>query len=279
MQVVRFTDEYEAIAPLYGLMGDEVRERDERQGQVLQRWFAVDDGTPVGALLTWLRPDDRMFLMFKVIDPRAYVPMTEAAVAALGRSVSAMCDDAETDHLAALLEAGFSIETTGDRFVIPFAAIRQRLERAWTPTGYVIRSVTDVDEDRAFELDNKVRNLVPGTDGWHGDREWFGEELQSPEFDPAAYLIAIEEATNTYAGLIRTWRNPDGPRLGLVAVLPEHRVRSLAAALLKEGLRAASEWGFDTFTTETSPQNSDTYPGLIRMGLQPVGRFHQLTRP
>lgn len=279
VQVVRFTDQYELVAPLYGLGANELRARDERQGQTLQRWFAVDDGTPVGAFLTWLRPDDRMFLMFRVTDPRAYNPLTDAAVDALGRSVSTMCDDAETDHLAALQDAGFRIEMTGDRFVIPFDAILRPLERAWVPNGYVIRSVVDVDEDRAFELDNKVRNLVPGTDGWYGDREWFGEELRSPEFDPSAYLIAVEEATDTYAGLLRVWRNPDGPRLGLVAVLPEHRVRSLAAALLKQGLKAASEWGFDTLATETSPQNPDTYLGLIRMGLQPVGRFHQLIHP
>lgn len=167
-----------------------------------------------------------------------------------------------------------------DRFVVPFDAILRRLERtAWVPTGYAIRSVDDVDEDRAFELDNKGWNLVPGTDGWRGDRVWFGEELRSDEFDPAAYLIAIEETTVTYAGLLRVWRNPDGSRPGLVAVLPEHRVHSLAAALLKQGLGAASQWGFDTLATETSPQSPATYPRLIRMGSQPVGRFHQLTPP
>ncbi|MDJ0663785.1 MAG: GNAT family N-acetyltransferase [Acidimicrobiia bacterium] len=279
MRVVRFTNQYELVAPLYDIGADDLRARDERQGQSLQRWFAIDDGVPVGAFLTWLRPDDRMFLMFKVTDPRSYRPLSNVAVDVLGRSVSTVCEDAETDHLAALRDAGFRIETTSDRFVIPFDAILPRVARAWVPSGYVIRSVADLDEDRAFELDNKVRNLVPGTDGWYGDREWFGEELRSQEFDPSAYLIAVEEATDTYAGLIRVWRNLDGPRLGLVAVRPDHRVRSLAAALLKQGLQAASEWGFNTLTTETSPQNRNTYPGLIRMGLQPVGRFHQLIRP
>ena len=279
VRVVSFNDQYELVAPLYGLNADDLRARDERQGQALQRWVAIDDGTPVGAFLTWLRPDDRMFLMFKVSDPRAYRPLSDVAVDALGRSVSTICDDADTDHLEALQDAGFRIETTSDRFVIPFAAILRRVARAWVPSGYAIRSVIDLDEDRVFELDNKVRNLVPGTDGWYGDREWFGEELRSPGFDPSAYLVAVEEATDSYAGLLRIWRNLDGPRLGLVAVLPEHRVRSLAAALLKQGLQAASEWGFDELATETSPQNPDTYPGLIRMGLQPVGRFHQLIRP
>lgn len=279
VRVERFTAEYDLVAPLYGVQPQELRARDDRQGQARQRWYAIDDGRVIGAVLTWLRPDGRMFLMFRVDDVRAYGPLTDTVVEALGRSVSTMCDDAESDHIRALQDAGFRVEMTGDRFVVPFDAILRRLERAWVPKGYVIRSIADVDEDRAFELDNKVRSLVPGTDGWYGDREWFSEELRSTEFDSTAYLIAIEETTDTYAGLLRIWRNSDGPRLGLVAVLPEHRVHSLAAALLKQGLLAASEWGFDTLATETSPQNQDTYPGLIRVGLQPVGRFHQLTRP
>lgn len=279
MQVARFTDQYAEVAPVYGTTVDELRARDERQSQVLQRWIAVEDDVVIGALVTWLRPDNRMFLMFRVTDPRVYGPLTDAAGVALGRSVTTMCDDAETEHLAALQDAGFRIEMSGDRFAIPFDVLLPRLDRAWVPKRYVIRSVADVDEDRAFRLDNKVRNLVPGTDGWYGDREWFGKELRSDEFDPTAYLIAIEEATETYAGLLRVWRNPDGPRLGLVAVLPEHRVRPLAGALLKRGLNAASTWGFDNLVTETSPDNPDTYPGLMRMRLQPVGRFHQLTRP
>lgn len=279
MQVVRFRDQYDAVAPLYDVDEAQLRARDERQSQELRRWFAVESGAPIGAVVTWLRPDDRLFLMFRVTDVGAYGPLTEAAAEALGRSVSTTCDDAEADRLAALQSAGFRIEMTNDRFVVPFDVALRFAQRAWVPSGYEIRSVADVDEGRAFDLDNAVRNLVPGTDGWVGDRQWFGEELRSEEFDPDAYLIAVEQATDAYVGLLRIWRNPDGPRLGLLAVLPEHRKRSLAAGLLKRGLQAASGWGYDTFTTETSPANSNTHPVLLRLGLEPVGRFHQLIRP
>ena len=279
MRVERFADEYDIVAPIYGIDPEELRSRDRRQGQVVQRWYAVEDGQVIGAVRARVRPDDRMFLLFQVDDVRAYQPLTDAVVEGLGRSVSTMCDDSELYRLQALQGAGFRIEITSDRFVIPFAVLLPRLERAWVPTGYAIRPVLDLDENRVFELDNEARNLVPGTDGWRGDREWFSEELRSPEFAPSGYLVAVEEATDEYAGLIRIWRNPDGPRLGLVAVLPEHRTLSLAAALLKRGLEAASEWGFDRFATETSPQNPDTYRGLIRMGLRPTDRFHQLIRP
>ncbi len=153
------------------------------------------------------------------------------------------------------------------------------MRRAWIPSGYAVRSVADVDEERAFALDNRVRSLVPGTDGWIGNRDWFSDELRSEELDPNAYLLAVEQATDEFAGLVRIWRNPDGPRLGLIGILPEHRRTPLAAALLKQGLEAASTWGHEAFGTETSLANKGTYPALRRMGLTPVGRFHQLLHP
>ena len=277
VRIEKFSDEYELIAPLYGMSASDLRDRDQRQGQFLQRWYVMDEERVVAAAVPWLRPDDRMFLAFRVEDVRAYGLLADVINQALNRPVSTMCEDAEAEHLKALMEAGFRIETTADRFVVSFMPALALLDRAWVPRGYAIRSVSDVDERRAFELDNEIRNLVPGTDGWVGDREWFGEELRSPEFDPSAYLIAVEEATDAYVGLLRIWRNPTGPRLGLIGILPEHRRRPMAAALLKQGLSAASTWGHDTFATETSPSNPHTYPRLVRMGFNRVGRFHQLT--
>lgn len=279
MRVEQFSDEYELIAPHYGMTASDLRARDQRQGQSVRRWYVIDEQRVVAAAVPWLRPDDRMFVAFQVEDVRAYRPLTETIGQALGRSVSTMCDDADREHLWALREAGFRIEMTDDRFVVPFASALTLVERAWVPSGYAIRSVSDVDEQRSFELDNQIRNLVPGTEGWIGDQAWFGEELRSPEFDPTAYLIAVEETTDSYVGLLRIWRNPSGPRLGLIGVLPKHRRVPIAAELLKQGLTAASTWGHDTFATETSPNNPHTYPRLVRMGMEKVGRFHQLTRP
>jgi hypothetical protein len=71
VRVERFVDEYSLVAPLYGVTPDELMRRDEQQGQVLQGWYAVNGGQAVGAAVAWLRPDDRMFLMFRVEDVRA----------------------------------------------------------------------------------------------------------------------------------------------------------------------------------------------------------------
>lgn len=92
MEVVRFTDQYEAAARLYGVAAAELRARDERQGQPLQRWLAVRDGEAAAAVSTWWRPDDRTFLSFVGPDRAAYSVLTDAAVAALGRSVYSFAD-------------------------------------------------------------------------------------------------------------------------------------------------------------------------------------------
>lgn len=278
MNVVRFSCEYDLVAPLYSLDAAVLRERDEAQRQPLQRWFVHQDGQAIGAVATWLRPDDRLFLAFKVDNVRAFGPLVDAVVAALHRPLSTTVDLGEADHVAALRDCGFTVETVGEGFRIRLSDVRRLVQRAWVPSGYHIASVADVDERKAFELDIEIRNLVPGTHGWIGDPEWFHEELRSPEFDRDAYLIAVEQVHDRYVGLLRIWRNPDGPRLGLIGVLPERLRTPIAAALLKQGLKAASGWGYDSFMTETSPSNAHTYPRLERLAAERLGRFAQLSR-
>jgi hypothetical protein len=65
------------------------------------------------------------------------------------------------------------------------------------------------------------------------DRQGFrNQTYDAPDFDPATYLVAIEQATGCYAGLVRVWNRPSGPRLGLLAVGGGDRRRGLAIWLL-----------------------------------------------
>jgi hypothetical protein len=49
---------------LYERSAAELREYDENQTHLPQRWLAVHNGAPVRAVTAWLRPDERMFLSF-----------------------------------------------------------------------------------------------------------------------------------------------------------------------------------------------------------------------
>ncbi|MGF1667087.1 MAG: GNAT family N-acetyltransferase [Acidimicrobiia bacterium] len=279
MEIVRFTDEYELAAAVYDMAAAELRARDERQGQPLQRWLAVSDGEAAAAVSTWWRPDDRTFLYFVGSDRDAYSLLTEAVVDALAQPVHTFVDAEDGELVGALRSAGFEVEVVEERFRIRFDRVLAWLRRAWVPSGFGIHPADTVDEDRLFILDNMLRQDTLGTDGWQGDRDWFHEELvESPPFDPSAYLVAVDDRTGGYVGLVRIWRNPTGPRFGLIGVVPEYRSTTIAGALLRQALLAASEWGHETFTAETSPSNPTIYRRMGRIDANSLGRFHQMVR-
>lgn len=276
MRVVRFTDEYELAAPLYGLSPADLRGRDVRHRSPLLRWLAVRDGAATAVATASVRPDDRTFLQV-VGDPEDVAALGPWASHELGRSVHLTVDESAAELNRRLRAAGFVPEVISEGFRIRFADALHRLRRAWIPRPYHVLSSRVVDEDRLFQLDNSLRNDVPGTDGWRGDRDSFHAELaEVPPFDPEAYLVAIDSATDEYAGLVRIWRNDDGPRLGLLGVLRGHRKAPLAAALLRRGLEAASRWGYPTFVTETSLSNAIVHPRLQRLATESTGRFIQM---
>lgn len=277
MTIRRFTDEYNAVAPLYQKTPDELHATDRRQGQPLQRWIARDGTAVIAAVSALLRPDDRLFLRF-VGTADAVGDLTAAVIDELDRPVYAIAQQADVTLFAALRSAGFESEMTAERFSVRFTTALAGLRRAWVPTGYTVISAGDADRNALFELDNLIRRDTPGTDGWVGDPAWFAGELaESPPFDPLAYLVGVDRH-GAYAGLVRIWRNPSGPRFGLIGVAPPHRKTSLAAALMRQALQAAHAWGFEHFVTETSLGNRVMHPRLARLADERLGVFHQMVR-
>ena len=89
----------------------------------------------------------------------------------------------------------------------------------------------------------------------------FHEELtDAPPFDPDGYLVAVDKRTGRYVGLVRFWRNPTGPRLGLLGVLPEFRIPSLAAGLLEAGLTGAADQASPKRSTRRSRVRCEVIP-------------------
>jgi hypothetical protein len=41
------------------------------------------------------------------------------------------------------------------------------------------------------------------------------DTFRTPAFNPATYLVAVEEDTGEYIGLVRIWMNRSGPRIGM----------------------------------------------------------------
>ena len=241
--------------------------------------MAVHEGEAVAAVSTWRRPDGRTFLYFVGPDRAAYSLLVDAVVATLGRTVHSFADAEDGELVDALRSVGFETELIEERFRIRFDEALAWLRRAWVPSGLSIHPADTVDEDRLFILDNTLRNDTLGTEGWQGDRAWFHEEFaDSPPFDPSAYLVAVDDRNEEYVGLVRVWRNPTGPRFGLIGVIPDYRNTTIAGALLRHALQAASEWGHDTFTAETSPSNLTIYKRMSGIGAESLGQFYQMVR-
>src|SRR5262249_61136389 len=84
---------------------------------------------------------------------------------------------------------------------------------------------------------------VAGTDGWRWTPAGFREETyESAAFDPATYLVAIDESGRGI-GIGRVWMRPDVPRLGLIAVRSDRRRSGIARALLAAVLSAVRQHG------------------------------------
>ena len=274
MRVTHFDGEYDRIAAVHRSSESALREADRRRRD-FDRWLAWDADVVIATATTVLRPDRRRFVGYHgSLD--AVGALTSAALGGEPGALYAAVPRASRVE-AALIRIGFGIEHVMEEFEIRFDRAVSRLERVRAPRGFDIRSVAEADIDRLFTLDNTLRQDVPGTDGWRGDRAAFRDEIRADSaFDPSGYLVATDEGNGEYAGLVRIWRNPTGPRLGMLGVLRQYRSTLLAAALLKGALTAASQWGSVVFETGTSLSNRIVYPKLARLEPVSLGQSTQL---
>lgn len=244
----------------------------------LGRWVAIGDRGAVAGIEARLRPDGRVFLSVHGTDRDAHALLIEHARASLGRPLHVTFRKDRPPGRQVLIDTGFRTTLIEDLFIVDFAAALEAVSRAWIPSGHSIVSAAAVDADRLFELDNRLRRLVAGTEDWKGDRGMFDAELaESPPFDADGYLVGRDERSGELTGLIRFWRNPSGPRLGMIGVVPELRGTTLGPALLTRGLEAASSWGSTDFVTETTRSNGHVHHRLIAIGASVTGSIEIMT--
>ncbi len=276
MRVERFEDQYEAAAVAYGVSPEELVDRDRRQTQELLRWVALDGDRVLGAATGWIRPDNKLFLNFGCPDEAAYAPLSKRIAEEMVRDLYVSLSGGDTKKHQNLTEARFHMDLVSEVFEVPFVSVMERLPRPFDVSEFRIVSADEIDPEFLLDIDNRLRNQVPGTDGWVGSLQWIVEELaESPPFDARTYLVGLTDRGDP-AGLIRIWRNPDGPRFGMVATLPEFRRSLLGPELIRRALVAASSWGFATFRTETSINNRHIHQRLLSVGARSLGFVYQM---
>lgn len=190
----------------------------QRVGPAL-RWRALIDGEEAGDLKVIVRPDARCFASFE----RCRSGVEQALLAAVDDEFRVVLhvnvDENDETALRLYRQLGFVVHRRESIYAVPTDPATTCLEVEAIP-GISLVPADRVDERSLRELDEALRQDVPGTDGWRWDEAAFREETFDPNyFDPTTYLVAVERGRGDYVGLARVWNNPGAPRLGLIAVL------------------------------------------------------------
>jgi GNAT superfamily N-acetyltransferase len=146
------------------------------------------------------------------------------------------------------------------------------------PGNVALRRADEVDETRLRRLDDALRQDVPGTDGWRWDAQGFHKEtFESPHFDPAAYLVAVDHRGD-YVGIARLWMKRPQPRLGFVGVRHAWRRQGIGRALVAAVLRVAHQRGLAEARTEVDETNVASGSLLMSFSGETVAATLELVR-
>jgi GNAT superfamily N-acetyltransferase len=248
-----------------------------RMGSALM-WRAVDGDLVAGEVSARRRPDDRWFVYFDSWRTDAYPPLADAVARDLGRELYVTLEDAEYDALDACAEAGFTVHRRDSYYRIPLDHARAGLEGAGRPAGLGVLSAADADISRLRQLDDALRQDVPGLRGWRWGDDEFRAETFGRFFDPGTYLVAVDRTSGEYGGLVRIWRTRAGPRLGLIATLAPYRRRGVARALLGQASGVLAARGETSVIGEVDDTNVAAVSWLSRLGARRYGGDVELIR-
>lgn len=233
-------------------------------------WRALDRDVLIGEVTELVRPDGKRFLQLGACRDDAYRPLLSAMRTDLPGPLFVSVDEVDTPRLSALARLGFQAVRHESDYSIPVDVAWERLGTATAPDGVELRSAAEVDPDRLRQLDDDLRQDVPGTDGWRWDPGDFLEQtFDASAFDPALYWIAIYDGQ--YVGLVRVWDGPSCPRLGLVAVSRGYRRGGLARALLARAFRTLHARGVPAVDAEADDGNDASVNLLKSLGAERTG--------
>jgi ribosomal protein S18 acetylase RimI-like enzyme len=245
-------------------------------------WHALEDDVVVGRGYALHRSDGRVFVSVDTWRDDVFELVARAMVADIAGPVRTVVDDDDREHLGRWSALGFVDERREDEVVIPTDPAATGLAGVLPPPGYRLRTADTVDEDRLRALDERLRQDLPGSDGWVHDAETFHRMTYDPRsFDPATYLVAVVaggDREGADAGLVRVWRGGRRPHLGLVGVLPGHRRRGLARGLVAAAFQALHEHDLPEVSAEVDVTNVAARALLEPLGARRTGGAIQLVR-
>jgi len=242
----------------------------------LAAWRALDGTEVVGEANAMLRPDQRWFISVDTWNAESFFPLLAAVAWDLRHDLYTTVDEGDEPELRRWSAAGFTLLRREDHYLIPG---RTRPVGVVLPAGMSLVSADAVDEDRLRQLDEALRADKPGTGGWINDPQEFRERtFDERRFDPATYLVAVDDIGQAFAGLARVWNHPRQPRLDLVGVVPGYRQRGLAKILLAAVLAPLRDRGISEVAAEADQTSAAAKALLTSFGARRVGGSVELVR-
>jgi ribosomal protein S18 acetylase RimI-like enzyme len=224
------------------------------------------------------RPDRRWFVSVDTWDDDEFEPLVEAMSEDLRHDLYTTLD-ADDQELQRWLELGFTVHRREILYRMPADPARTGLAGARMDVDVALLAADAVDEDLLRRLDDALRMDVPGAQGWRNEPEEFAQyTFGSKQFDPATYLVAVDDAAAEFAGLVRVWNVPKVPRLGLIGVTRAYRRRGLARVLLGAAFAALHGRGIEFVDAEVDSSNDASIALLSSIGAVQTGVSLELVR-
>src|ERR1700677_1650299 len=245
----------------------------------LAAWRALDGAEVVGEANAMLRPDRRWFISVDTWHAESFFPVVSAVACDLRHDLYTTVDERDGPELRRWNAAGFTELRREHHYLVPTGPDLTGLAGAVLPAGMSLVSADAVDEDGLRLLDEALRAEVPGTDGWINEPQEFREQtFDERRFDPATYLVAVDDVRRAFAGLARVWNHPRQPHLGLVGVMPGYRRRGLAKVLLAAVLAPLCDRGVREVAAEADETSAAPIALLTSIGARRVGGSIELVR-
>jgi len=242
-------------------------------------WRALGGTQVIGEANGILRPDRRWFISIDTWIEDSFLPLVSAAADDLRQDLYTTVEEDDEAELRNWLAAGFTVLRRKHHYLVPTGPHQTRLAAGALPAGMSLVCADAVDEDGLRLLDEALRQDVPGSDGWVNDPQEFREYTFSEwRFDPATYLVAVDDASQAFAGLARVWNHPRQPRLDLVGVMSRYRRQGLAKILLEAVFAPLSARRISEVAAEADAADAASNALLSRIGARRVGGSIELVR-
>jgi ribosomal protein S18 acetylase RimI-like enzyme len=240
-------------------------------------WHALVDDEVAGKAHAVRRPDRRFFVAIDAWRDDVFDALLDAVVHDLPHELSTIAAEADDIELARWTRRAFQIRRQDDEYEIPLDGVDGPV--APVPAGYSLLSPAEADIDEVCRLDEELRRTVPPTRAWVNDRDEFAEQmLHSTVFRPGTHLVAVEQATRAYVGLVRVWVTRRWAKLAFVGVRPAHRRRGLARAMVAATFGPLRDQGIDLVLAEADADDVPSQALLAGFGARRTGGTYELVR-